>query len=120
MLNQASVWEDKHDVLFLFSFLLTILNLFLQVLVFFFFTDASVFYGVIGIVMQDMNRMLCRPFTREKIQQIFFQMHPQKASRCDGLPTLCFQIFWHNVDPQVIYACLDFLNLNGDMGSLNR
>ena len=53
-------------------------------------------------------------FTREEVRKVVFYMSPTKDLERDGLPALFYQKFLGTIGPNVVAACLDYLN-NGSL-----
>jgi len=61
-------------------------------------------------VSDQMNEMLCRPFTPEEVEVALFQMGPNKAPGEDGFTAGFFQKHWALMKENVTVAVLGFLN----------
>ncbi|XP_073030650.1 uncharacterized protein [Primulina eburnea] len=59
---------------------------------------------------EEMNQILCAPFTETEVRRALFDMHPDKAPGPDGFSTLFFQKFWEVVRPDVSKEVLRVLN----------
>ncbi|KAK6141928.1 hypothetical protein DH2020_024331 [Rehmannia glutinosa] len=69
-------------------------------------------------VDEDMNDMLCRPFTTKEVKRALFDMNPDKAPGPDGMPTLFIEILvdcWETVMKEVLHV----LNNGGDLSKWN-
>lgn len=80
----------------------------------------DLFFNLQGRVNDNMNAELTKPFTKEEIHSRLFSMHLDKALGEDGLPASFFQNFWDIVEDLVSHVCLNFLNGEGSLGSLNH
>ncbi|KAL6503662.1 hypothetical protein OROGR_025585 [Orobanche gracilis] len=52
---------------------------------------------IVRRLIVDHSAILAIPFTREEVEEVLFQMHPNKASGVDGLPaysTRSFGVLW--------------------------
>ncbi|KAG2598477.1 hypothetical protein PVAP13_5KG367307, partial [Panicum virgatum] len=56
------------------------------------------------LLTQDMNEILCKPFTNEEISDALFQIGPLKAPGPDGFPARFFQRNWEVLRDEVIGA----------------
>ena len=61
-------------------------------------------------VSEQMNEMLCQPFTPEEVEVALFQMGPNKAPGEDGFTAGFFQKHWALMKENVTVAVLGFLN----------
>jgi len=59
-------------------------------------------------------------YTREDVTEAINHMHPLKAPRLDGLPSLFFQKYWHIVRWEVQDLVLKILNDNEDPHEINK
>ena len=53
---------------------------------------------------------LLLPFTRVEIFDVLSQMHPTKAPRYDGMPTLFLKKIWHFIHHDILDLILKILN----------
>ena len=61
-------------------------------------------------VTDRMYSRLLQEFQASEVEQVLKQMHPMKAPRLDGMPSLFYQHFWPIVNSIVIQISLNFLN----------
>lgn len=59
------------------------------------------------------------PFEENEVKESIFQMHPTKAPRPDGLPTLFFHKYWSTVGKDVVVVALEVLNNQRDPDDIN-
>ena len=67
-----------------------------------------------------MNDSLCRPYTREEVNQALKQMLPHKALGPDGMNPSFFQKFWHSIGDDVSAAVLAILEVHPIPPRLNH
>lgn len=60
-------------------------------------------------ITESMNDELTRPVTESEVKLALFSMHPEKASRPDGMIGLFYQKFWNIVKEEVICMVNNFL-----------
>lgn len=48
-------------------------------------------------VTENMNIMLCSPYSEEEVRIALFQMYPTKSPEPYGMPPLCFQHYWDSI-----------------------
>lgn len=65
-------------------------------------------------VTNDMNEVLCAPFTASEVEKALFAMKPNKSPGPDGFTTGFYQKHWSMVKEDVCKAVLEFLN-GGEM-----
>ncbi|KAL9671576.1 hypothetical protein QQ045_009146 [Rhodiola kirilowii] len=63
---------------------------------------------------------LTAPFQPAEVRRAVFQMPPEKAPGMDGFGPLFFQKNWELVGEDIINQCLDILNEDGAVDSMNR
>ena len=61
-------------------------------------------------VDQRINQDLSRLFTPLEVKNSLFDMFPTKSPGSDGVPTLCYQKFWHIIQKDVTTCVLNILN----------
>lgn len=71
-------------------------------------------------VTPAMKNELLRPFCEKEVTTAMRQIHPTKAPGPDGLSAVFFQSFWNIIGHDVVAFCLDFLNGNGRLASVNE
>lgn len=64
-------------------------------------------------VDENLNAMLCTPFTAAEIRKAIFDMHPDKALGIEGMSILFYQNLWEIIGGEVTEAVLRFL-MTGD------
>lgn len=67
-----------------------------------------------------MNNELLLPFSALDVIAAVKQLHPTKAPGPDRLPAVFYHTFWKIVGNDVINFCLDFLNGDGGLESVNE
>ncbi|GMI92262.1 hypothetical protein like AT1G43760 [Hibiscus trionum] len=81
--------------------------------------DGSIYEKVQPRVSNDMNRRLLAPFTLDEVKEAIKHMAPMKASGLDGFPALFYQKYWHVVGEEVSSFCLQALNANANLETIN-
>ena len=71
-------------------------------------------------VIEEMNSLLLRPFTKLDIEAALKNMAPDKALGEDGFLAFFYQKYWHIVENDVCQFCLQILNNEADMSSKNH
>ncbi|XP_073272102.1 uncharacterized protein [Primulina huaijiensis] len=71
-------------------------------------------------VTQQMNLLLCAPFTAREVKKALFDMHPDKSHGPDGMSALFYQKFWHIVGRDVTAAALAVLNEDAPLDNWNQ
>ncbi|GMI79837.1 hypothetical protein HRI_001653000 [Hibiscus trionum] len=71
-------------------------------------------------INSSMNENLLKAFTKEEILHAFKDIDPRKAPGFDGLPSSFFRQHWDTVGDDVINLCINLLNGNTDMASVNK
>jgi hypothetical protein len=61
-------------------------------------------------ITEDMNEVLCRPFTDDEISNALFQIGPLKAPGPDGLPARFFQRNWILMEEDISSAVKAFFS----------
>jgi hypothetical protein len=56
------------------------------------------------MITEEMNKCLCKEFTKEEISDILFHIGPLKAPRPDGFPAWFFQRNWEALREDVTRA----------------
>ena len=67
----------------------------------------------------DMLEVLSRPYSREEVSAVLFQMGPTKDPGPDGMNALFYQKIWHIVGNGVIDAVLDVLHTGHMVPDIN-
>lgn len=62
------------------------------------------------IVGEQMNTVLCAPFSEDEIRKAVFDMHPSKAPGPDGFTALFYQKLWPIIGKDITKAALEILN----------
>lgn len=75
--------------------------------------------GAKQIVTEQMNEILCDPFSENEIKMPVFDMHPSKAPGPDGFTSIFFQKFWPLIGNDIAKSALAILNSHGDPMELN-
>ncbi|KAL0375714.1 UNVERIFIED_CONTAM: putative mitochondrial protein [Sesamum calycinum] len=70
-------------------------------------------------VTNEMNQMLCEPYSEVEVVQAISHMSPYKSPGPDGLPPIFFHKFWHLIGKSVTQVILDILNRLSLDASLN-
>ena len=81
--------------------------------------NQTIFEAVEVKVTEKINCTLIVEFTPEEIHEAIKQMHPTKAPSPDGLPALFYQKYWYIVGKHVICFCLECLNGEKSLESIN-
>ncbi|XP_073138425.1 uncharacterized protein [Henckelia pumila] len=77
-------------------------------------SDIEVFLSDLEpMVTQNMNSILCAPFTAEEVKKVLFYMHLDKAPSPDVMMTLFFQKFWSITGGEITKPVLKVFN-DGD------
>lgn len=76
--------------------------------------------GIDCCVPEGDNEKLTAMYTSEEIREAVFEMGATKARREDGFPTLFYQKYWHIIGDEVASVCLQILNGNIKVSSLNH
>lgn len=71
------------------------------------------------VIGDQMNAILCAPFTDEEIRRAVFDMHPSKAPGLDGFTALFYQKLWPLIGNDVTQATLHILNEQKDLFDWN-
>ncbi|XP_073133915.1 uncharacterized protein [Henckelia pumila] len=71
-------------------------------------------------ITNDMNFVLCAPFTALDIKIALFDMSPDKSPGPDGMSTLFYQKYWHIIGVDVTKAALAILNDGAPMDDWNK
>ena len=69
----------------------------------------SILQHVPRTVIEEMNTLLGREFTREEVDVALSQMAPLKALGPDGMPPIFFQHYWEDIGSDVaaiVLSCL--------------
>jgi hypothetical protein len=61
-------------------------------------------------VSQEMNDMLCAPFSEEEVSNALFQIGPLKAPGTDGFPARFYQRNWAVMKGEITAAVLEFFS----------
>ena len=64
--------------------------------------------------------MLDKEFTKVEIREALFQMYPNKAPRPHGMTTCFYQRYWELLGGDITKACLQVLNGNASLSSVNK
>lgn len=72
------------------------------------------------LVNAETTSMLAASFRRDEVTYALSQMHPDKASRYDGMNALFYQSFWSIIGKDVIDKIMNFLNNVDDVGVVNQ
>lgn len=78
------------------------------------------FFDMQGRVSSIQNKRLTHDFTKEEILVSLNSMHPTKGSSANGFPINFFTKIWHIVSNAIAKLCLDVLNKEASLGSLNH
>ncbi|KAK6164048.1 hypothetical protein DH2020_000912 [Rehmannia glutinosa] len=68
----------------------------------------------------DMNEILMRPFSQDKVRAALSQMHPTKSPGPDGMPAVFFQKFWPFIHTDILPVILNVLNGHSNPRDLNH
>ncbi|KAL0361133.1 UNVERIFIED_CONTAM: LINE-1 retrotransposable element O protein [Sesamum radiatum] len=76
--------------------------------------DGRVIDGILACletrVTEEMNTVLCRPFTPEEVKCALDAMHPLKSPGPDGMSPIFYQKFWSIIGTDVSRCALQILN----------
>ncbi|KAK6125283.1 hypothetical protein DH2020_040972 [Rehmannia glutinosa] len=70
-------------------------------------------------VNEEMNEILCKPFTAREVRKALFDIQLDKAPGPDGMPSLFYQKYWSVVGEAVTAEVLNVLNNGGDLKDWN-
>lgn len=70
-------------------------------------------------VSKEDNVKFTAVYTNEEIRAVVFEMGATKAPKEDGLLTLFYQKYWHIIGDEVTSFCLQILNGDMEVSSLN-
>lgn len=62
------------------------------------------------LIIDDMNRQLCKAFTDMEVHEALKQMAPLKAPELNGMPPLFYQNIWGSIGKDITQDVLYFLN----------
>lgn len=71
------------------------------------------------VVGDQLNAVLCAPFSREEVRRAVFDIHPSKAQGLDGFTTLFYQKFWPMLGKDIMDDVLLILNDQRDLSEWN-
>jgi exonuclease III len=61
-----------------------------------------------GVILEDTNEELCKPFTVKEVSDVLFQIGPLKAPGPDGFPARFYQRNWDVLKDEIIQGVLKF------------
>uniref|UniRef100_A0A8I6X7Y2 Reverse transcriptase domain-containing protein n=1 Tax=Hordeum vulgare subsp. vulgare TaxID=112509 RepID=A0A8I6X7Y2_HORVV len=71
-------------------------------------TPEVVLEAIDSKVSEQMNAMLCAPFTEEEVSNALFQIGPLKAPGTDGFPARFYQRNWAALKTEITAAVMEF------------
>lgn len=71
------------------------------------------------VVTNQMDTLLCQPFTVKEVKSVVFQMAPYKTPRPDGFGAYFYQYHWSTLGFKITEAVLSFLNGSSSITYIN-